>query len=171
MDYRLVLTLSPCLVALPAMSAYAQPAPLGSGEVSAQVLPEASPQRYAQTSVEFAPRGAAPQSAVPMVEFADATGQKARADYRFLIAAKNMARQAAEVQNGGLGRYRAEAAMHGPFMETPFTIGDDGSLIFTFKGYHPDDIDINGNAAYSTETVVKVMADRQFQVIYNGPVR
>lgn len=107
----------------------------------------------------------------PVVEFTDASGRTATANARFLIWAKNVARQAAEVENGGLEVYRAEGAMHGPFIDTPFTIGDNGSLIFTFQGYRPWDINANGVADYTIESQVVVTPDRQFEIIYNGPMR
>jgi hypothetical protein len=89
----------------------------------------------------------------------------------FLLWGRNIARRAAEAENGGLGNYIAEASMHGPTSQAPLVLNDDGSLTFTFKGYRPEDIDFNGNPTYSVETEVRVNPDRTFAVVYNGPIR
>ena len=89
----------------------------------------------------------------------------------FLLWSRNIARRAAEAENGGLANYMAEAAMHGPTSQAPLVLNNDGSLTFTFKGYRPADIDINGNPSYSFETEVLVNPDRSFEIIYNGPIR
>jgi hypothetical protein len=89
----------------------------------------------------------------------------------FLLWSRNIARRAAEAENGGLGNYMAEASMHGPTSQAPLVLNDDGSLTFVFKGYRPDAIDFNGNPTFSVETEVLVRPDRTFEVIYNGPIR
>ena len=82
-----------------------------------------------------------------------------------LNRAKNLARQAAEAANGGLGKYRAEASMHGASKESPFVDNGDGTWTFTFQGYKP------GSSVYTVETVVTVSQDGRIRVDYNGPIR
>ena len=82
-----------------------------------------------------------------------------------LISAKNVARQAAEVENGGLSQYRSEAAMHGPSVDAPFIENEDGSLTFTFQGRHPE------NLNYTIESVVTVTLEGEVNIEYNGPIR
>ena len=82
-----------------------------------------------------------------------------------LNRAKNLARQAAEIANGGLGNYRAEASMHGTSEESPFVDNGDGSWTFTFQGYKP------GTSVYTVETVVTVSQDGKVRVDYNGRIR
>ncbi len=82
-----------------------------------------------------------------------------------LNRAKNLARQAAESLNGGLGRYRAEPSMHGTSAESPFADNGNGSWTFSFKGYRP------GTSVYSVETVVTVFQDGRVRVDYNGSIR
>ena len=82
-----------------------------------------------------------------------------------LNRAKNLARQAAEVANGGLGNYRAETAMHGAAKESPFVDNGNGTWTFTFKGQKP------GASVYTVETVVTVSQDGTVRVDYNGPIR
>lgn len=102
----------------------------------------------------------------------DSVEQDLRAiDPIFLLWARNIARRAAEAENGGLGNYMAEAAMHGPTTQAPVIVNDNGSLTFTFKGYRPEAIDINGNPTYSFETEVLINPNRTFEIIYNGPIR
>ncbi|MGF1537474.1 MAG: hypothetical protein ACFB4J_13465 [Elainellaceae cyanobacterium] len=74
-----------------------------------------------------------------------------------LVRARNLARQAAERENGGILSYRAEPAMHGPAQETPFIENLDGSRTFTFQGCSTDLIDSSGQCtAYTIESVVTV---------------
>ncbi|MEG3928914.1 MULTISPECIES: hypothetical protein [unclassified Microcoleus] len=82
-----------------------------------------------------------------------------------LNRAKNLARQAAEIANGGLGNYRAEPSMHGTSKESPFVDNGDGTWTFTFKGNKP------GSSVYTVETVVTVSQDGRIRVDYNGPIR
>ncbi|MEG4807188.1 hypothetical protein QUA82_05060 [Microcoleus sp. F8-D3] len=82
-----------------------------------------------------------------------------------LNRAKNLARQAAERANGGLGNYRAEASMHGTSKESPFVDNGDGTWTFTFKGSKP------GSSVYTVETVVTVSQDGRVRVDYNGRIR
>lgn len=81
------------------------------------------------------------------------------------IGAKNTARQAAEVENGGLSQYRAEPSMHGPANEAPFIENEDGSLTFTFRGRRPESLE------YIIESVVTVTASGDAVIEYNGPIR
>ncbi|MDX2214942.1 MAG: hypothetical protein SFY66_16765 [Oculatellaceae cyanobacterium bins.114] len=82
-----------------------------------------------------------------------------------LNRAKNLARQAAEQANGGLSRYRAESAMHGPSADAPYVDNGDGSWTFTFIGGRP-------NTDPSIESVVTVVRENwQVTVDYNGPIR
>ncbi|MEL6383123.1 MAG: purine nucleoside permease [Cyanobacteria bacterium J06626_18] len=82
-----------------------------------------------------------------------------------LIGAKNLARQAAEAENGGLSQYRAEASMHGPAADAPFVENEDGSLTFTFRGRRPE------NLEFTIESVVTVTPGGDAIVEYNGAVR
>ncbi|MEM9004897.1 MAG: purine nucleoside permease [Cyanobacteria bacterium P01_F01_bin.86] len=82
-----------------------------------------------------------------------------------LIGAKNTARQAAEVENGGLSQYRAEPAMHSSAADAPFVENEDGSLTFTFKGRRPESLE------YTIESVVTVSTTGEATIEYNGPVR
>jgi hypothetical protein len=82
-----------------------------------------------------------------------------------LTRAKNLARQAAEEANGGLSRYRAEDAMHGPATEAPYVVNTDGSWTFTFLGGAP------GSSEYTVESVVTVTPSGSVTVDYNGAIR
>ena len=78
-----------------------------------------------------------------------------------LNEAKNLARQAAENKNGGLGNYRSEPSMHGNATDTPHVINEDGSYTFTFKGRRPESLDL------TYESVVTVYPDRTTTVDSN----
>lgn len=82
-----------------------------------------------------------------------------------LNQAKNLARQAAEEANGGLGEYRAESAMHGAVEQSPHTINSDGSYTFIFFGRRPESAD------FTYESEVTVSALGQTEIIYNGAIR
>ncbi|HAA27385.1 MAG TPA: hypothetical protein DCE56_06505 [Cyanobacteria bacterium UBA8553] len=82
-----------------------------------------------------------------------------------LNRAKNLARQAAERENGGLGNYRAESSMHGPASQSPFVDNGNGSWTFTFKGRRPY------SDAPSIESVVTVSQDGRVNIDYNGAIR
>ena len=85
---------------------------------------------------------------------------------RDLYRAQNLARQAAEKANGGLGKYRAERSMYGPATQSPYVENQNGTWTFTFKGHPP----------YSTTPTVEsvVTVDRnawRVTVDYNGSIR
>lgn len=76
-----------------------------------------------------------------------------RQQYRQLITrnrAKNIARQVAEQENGGLGQYRAEPAMHGPVEETNHEEIEEGVWRFTIRGREV------GSDEFTIQTVVTV---------------
>ncbi len=79
--------------------------------------------------------------------------------------AQNLARQAAEKANGGLGRYRAESSMYGPATKAPFVDNGNGTWTFTFKGHAP------GSDVDTYESVVTVSKDGNVTIDYNGEVR
>jgi hypothetical protein len=82
-----------------------------------------------------------------------------------LNRAKNYARQAAEQRNGGIRRYRAEDAMHGPVSQTRYVENGDGTVTFTFYGGTP-------NARPTIESVVTVAINGwKTRIDYNGPIR
>lgn len=89
----------------------------------------------------------------------------------FVLWGRNVARGAAETANGGLENYMAEPAMHGPTSKAPLVINEDGSLVFTFRGFRPEDRDLDGDPIFSYETEVLINPDRTFEVLYNGPIR
>jgi len=64
--------------------------------------------------------------------------------------ARNLARQAGEAANGGLGKYRAEASMYDPGAEVPCTVSGDDLWTFTFKGTAP------GSSVPIVETAVTI---------------
>jgi hypothetical protein len=82
-----------------------------------------------------------------------------------LNRAKNYARQAAEERNGGIQRYRAEDAMHGPVSQTRYVENGNGTVTFTFYGGTP-------NARPTIESVVTVAINGwKTHIDYNGPIR
>ena len=84
-----------------------------------------------------------------------------------LNRAKNFARQAAEDANGGLSKYRAESAMHGPAFESPYKVNDNGTVTFSFMGSAPETPE---NMIY--ESVVTVTLEGYtVDIEYNGEVR
>ena len=106
------------------------------------------------------PATPAPQRPLPRGSFEEISRY-----FRDLNRAKNLARQAAEIANGGLQRYRAEASMHGAAIDSPFEEFED-AWIFTFRGGEPGFVQPN------IETQVRVDR-RTFQttILYNGPIR
>lgn len=100
-----------------------------------------------------------PRTTLPLsiTESADRAGQ--------LNRAKNLARQAAEKANGGLGNYRAEDAMHGPAAEAPFVENDDGTVTFDFVGSRP------GTNTPFVRTIATVnLASGEVRLDYNGSI-
>ncbi|MCM1981434.1 purine nucleoside permease [Lyngbya confervoides] len=81
----------------------------------------------------------------------------------FLPRAKNLARQAAIQENGGLNRYRPELSMYGPALEAPFERNPDGSVSFNFFGGAP------GSREWDTVTTVRVAPDATVDILFNGP--
>jgi len=79
--------------------------------------------------------------------------------------AKNLARQAAEAANGGLGVYRADSSMHGPVSEAPCKDNGNGSWTFTVRGGAP------GFTTPTQETIVTVNSNGWIvKVDSNGPI-
>jgi hypothetical protein len=86
-----------------------------------------------------------------------------------LNRAKNLARMAAERENGGLGLYRAEAKMHSLPEETNHVDNGD-SWTFTFLGYQVVNQMVMSEP--TIESVVTVSKDGQsINIDYNGAVR
>ena len=82
-----------------------------------------------------------------------------------IAVSKNLARQAAERENGGLNNYRAEPTMHGPVLDAPYRDGGD-TWIFTFRGGPP------GAPNFTVESEVAVnKTSLEVAILYNGPLR
>ncbi|MCG9892786.1 MAG: hypothetical protein MH252_17140 [Thermosynechococcaceae cyanobacterium MS004] len=86
-------------------------------------------------------------------------------DVYFLNRAKNLARQAAINANGGLERYRPDATMYGPAVQTAYVRNSDGSITFQFTGTTP------GASIPSFETVARVNPNGVVSLEYNGAPR
>lgn len=88
-----------------------------------------------------------------------------------LNAAKNEARQMAEVTNGGLGVYRAEPAMHGAAIASPCDRLGTETWRFTIRGGDP--VAVALEETYTLLSVVTVRGtgrDRTVTIDYNGPI-
>jgi hypothetical protein len=78
--------------------------------------------------------------------------------------AMNLARQAAERTNGGLEKYRAEAAMYGSTERAPITANPDGTWTFRFRGAPP------GVETPTVESVITVSRVGQVTINSNTPL-
>lgn len=122
------------------------------------ILPSpASPPLSVNPSAALSPTTASGLGQSPSTAWAD--------DDAFFSRARNLARQAAIKANGGLARYRPEAAMFGPSAATPAVKNSDGSITFTLKGGAPN------ATALTTESVVTVNPTGKVNLDYNGPIR
>ena len=107
-------------------------------------------------------------NAIPVsARISDETLMAQTTNVNTLQRSKNLARQAAEKENGGLGEYRAEPSMHGPTGDSPYVDNGDGSYTFTFYGGPP------GWQEPTVESVVTVDSSNGWDVSvdYNGRVR
>ncbi len=77
---------------------------------------------------------------------------RAEGNFNAPAKAKNLARQAAEITNGGLQVYQAEAAMHEPAFDAPF-VEEEDHWVFTIEGGSP------GFEVPTIRTVVRVDKD------------
>ena len=104
-------------------------------------------------------------SPIARAQFTDPVVQTKVKAIEALSRAKNLARQAGEATNGGLGVYRAERSMHGFAAQSPYV--DKGDFwLFTFKGSAPG-VDI----PYVESEVRVDKADFKTIVLYNGAIR
>lgn len=88
-----------------------------------------------------------------------------------LNAAKNEARQMAEVTNGGLRLYRAEHAMHGAVIESPCEMIGPDTWRFTIRGGDPVSVALEEEyTMLSVVTVAGTGRDRTATLHYNGPI-
>ncbi|MEO0768266.1 MAG: hypothetical protein AAFY72_02355 [Cyanobacteria bacterium J06649_4] len=107
-------------------------------------------------------------------EPANASGCSATtpAELLSLTAAKNEARQMAEVTNGGIGLYRAEPAMYGSVVNAPCEVVSPGVWRFSFRGGAP--VAVSTANTYTLLSVITVSGDsgrdRTINVEYNGPI-
>ena len=104
-------------------------------------------------------------SPIARAQFTDPVVQARVKEIEALSRAKNLARQAGEAENGGLGFYRAERSMHSSAAQSPYV--DKGDFwLFTFKGSAP------GSDTPFVDTEVQVdKADFKTTVLYNGAIR
>ena len=88
-----------------------------------------------------------------------------------LNAAKNEARQLAEVTNGGLSVYRAEPTMHGAVIKSPCEMLGPDTWRFTFRGGEPTAvITLEEYTILSVVTVTGTGSERKVTLEYNGPI-
>jgi hypothetical protein len=83
-----------------------------------------------------------------------------------LARAQNLARMAAEKENGGLGNYRAESSMYGSPAKAPYKQNADGSWTFTFRGHKPD-----STTPFVTSVVTVARDGSKVNVEFNGAIR
>lgn len=88
-----------------------------------------------------------------------------------LIRLRNLARQTAQTENGGLGLYRTEPAMHGTVLEMPCVELEPNLWQLAFRGGDPLGVS-QGN--YSTVTLITVDGRQRpwnITINYNGPIQ
>jgi hypothetical protein len=100
---------------------------------------------------------------------------KNREESEALQRAQNLARQAAESANGGLGRYQAEEAMFNSraASETATCQFDRAAQLFTFRFLGGEPGWVQKGLQPRIESVVSVTASKppEISVDYNGPIR
>lgn len=145
---------------------YAGP-PLASSQDLSQASAEEMPAEEAPVASE-SPMASEEPVPVPLETACIATTP---AEQRALNAAKNEARQAAEAENGGIGVYRAEPAMHGSVVDAPCEVIGPNIWRFTFRGGEP--VAVSTMEDYTLLSVVTVEgsgSDRIVMLKYNGPI-
>lgn len=100
---------------------------------------------------------------------------KNREESEALQRAQNLARQAAESENGGLGRYQAEAAMFNSRVasDTVTCQFDRAAQLFTFRFLGGEPGWVQKGLQPTVESVVSVTTSKppEIRVDYNGPIR
>ncbi|MGK7910604.1 MAG: hypothetical protein AB4050_03840 [Synechococcus sp.] len=140
-------------------SALALPLILGDGALSFGAVRDLESDESATITsqivrVEAAERSTDTQIVIAQLPFTSGT----------ITVSKNLARQAAERQNGGLENYRAEPAMHGPALDAPYRDGGD-TWIFTFRGGAPGE-------SFTVESEIAInKTSLAIDILYNGPLR
>jgi hypothetical protein len=128
-------------------------------ETTPSPTPETTPSSTPESTPSSAPEttpSSSPNSTQTTIDNTDAIA---------FFRAQNLARQAAEKANGGLGNYRAESSMYGPATKAPYVDNGNGSWTFTFKGHRP------GSDVDTYESVVTVSREGNVSIDYNGAVR
>jgi hypothetical protein len=103
------------------------------------------------------------------------TDVRSREESEALQRARNLARQAAERENGGLSRYQAEAAMSNSqaVSETVACQYDPMAQTFTFRFLGGEAGWVQKGQQPTIESVVSVTSTKppQIRIDYNGPIR
>ena len=138
---------------------------------SSQALPQASAKEIPAEEAPVVSEGLMVSEEPVPVPLETACVATTPAEQRALNAAKNEARQAAEAENGGIGVYRAEPAMHGSVVDAPCEVVGPNIWRFTFRGGEPVAVSTMGD--YTLLSVVTVEGsgrDRIVMLEYNGPI-
>jgi hypothetical protein len=119
------------------------------------------------------PSALAQQEAMPALR--SCADVRSREESEALQRARNLARQAAERENGGLSRYQAEAAMSNSQVasETVICQYDPMAQTFTFRFLGGEASWVQKGKQPTIESVVSVTSTKppQIRVDYNGPIR
>lgn len=133
-------------------------APAGDPNLDIPTVPIVPSSGNAPTDLQVLPE-------LPITNNENASIEEIINSSRELNRAKNLARQAAEIHNGGLQNYRAEPAMHTAGIAAPYVDRGD-HWVFRFQGGAP------GATMMTVESEIRVdKGTFQTAVLYNGSIR